>query len=74
MNNGYNPEQFDTEETVGDINQLISRGSGIVNAGRSFVGGARSAINSGKSSLNKLKKNDEKDVEAINNRQKNNTK
>lgn len=72
MNNGYNPEQFDTEETVGDINQLISRGSGIVNAGRSFVGGARSAINSGKSSLNKLKKNDEKDVEAINNRQKNN--
>lgn len=72
MNNGYNPEQFDTEETVGDINQLISRGSGIVNAGRSFVGGARSAINSGKSSLNKLKKNDEKDVAAINNRQKNN--
>lgn len=72
MNNGYNPEQFDTEETVGDINQLISRGSGIVNAGRSFVGGARSAINSGKSSLNKLKKNDEKDVDAINNRQKNN--
>lgn len=72
MNNGYNPEQFDTEETVGDINQLLSNGRGIVNAGRSFVGGARSAINSGKSSLNKLKKNDEKDVEAINNRQKNN--
>lgn len=72
MNNGYNPEQFDTEETVGDINQLLSNGRGIVNAGRSFVGGARSAINSGKSSLNKLKKNDEKDVDAINNRQKNN--
>ena len=72
MNNGYNPEQFDTDETVGDINQLLSNGRGIVNAGRSFVGGARSAINSGKSSLNKLKKNDEKDVEAINNRQKNN--
>lgn len=72
MNNGYNPEQFDTEETVGDINQLLSNGRGIVNAGRSFVGGARSAINSGKSSLNKLKKNDEKDVAAINNRQKNN--
>ena len=72
MNNGYNPEQFDTDETVGDINQLLSNGRGIVNAGRSFVGGARSAINSGKSSLNKLKKNDEKDVDAINNRQKNN--
>lgn len=72
MNNGYNPEQFDTEETVGDINQLLSNGRGIVNAGRSFVGGARSAINNGKSSLNKLKKNDEKDVDAINNRQKNN--
>lgn len=72
MNNGYNPEQFDTEETVGDINQLLSNGREIVNAGRSFVGGARSAINSGKSSLNKLKKNDEKDVDAINNRQKNN--
>lgn len=72
MNNGYNPEQFDTEETVGDINQLLSNGRGIVNAGRSFVGGARSAINSDKSSLNKLKKNDEKDVDAINNRQKNN--
>ena len=71
MNNGYNPEQFDTEETVGDINQLLSNGRGIVNAGRSFVGGARSAINSGKSSLDKLKKNDEKDVDAINNRQKN---
>lgn len=72
MNNGYNPEQFDENETVGDINQLLSNGRGIVNAGRSFVGGARSAINSGKSSLNKLKKNDEKDVDAINNRQNNN--
>lgn len=72
MNNGYNPEQFDENETVGDINQLLSNGRGIVNAGRSAVGGARSAINSGKSTLDKLKKNDEKDVEAINNRQKNN--
>lgn len=71
MNNGYNPEQFDTEETVGDINQLISRGSGIVNAGRNVVGGAKSAIRAA-DPLGKRNKNDEKDVAAINNRQKNN--
>ncbi len=71
MNNGYNPEQFDTEETVGDINQLISRGSGIVNAGRNVVGGAKSAIRAA-DPLGKRNKNDEKDVEVINNRQKNN--
>lgn len=71
MNNGYNPEQFDTEETVGDINQLISRGSGIVNAGRNVVGGAKSAIRAA-DPLDKRNKNDEKDVAAINNRQKNN--
>lgn len=71
MNNGYNPEQFDTEETVGDINQLISRGSGIVNAGRNVVGGAKSAIRAA-DPLGKRNKNDEKDVDAINNRQKNN--
>lgn len=71
MNNGYNPEQFDTEETVGDINQLISRGSGIVNAGRNVVGGAKNAIRAA-DPLGKRNKNDEKDVAAINNRQKNN--
>lgn len=71
MNNGYNPEQFDTEETVGDINQLISRESGIVNAGRNVVGGAKSAIRAA-DPLGKRNKNDEKDVAAINNRQKNN--
>lgn len=71
MNNGYNPEQFDTEETVGDINQLISRGSGIVNTGRNVVGGAKSAIRAA-DPLGKRNKNDEKDVAAINNRQKNN--
>ena len=71
MNNGYNPEQFDTEETVGDINQLISRGSGIVNAGRNVVGGAKGAIRAA-DPLGKRNKNDEKDVDAINNRQKNN--
>ena len=71
MNNGYNPEQFDSEETVGDINQLISRGSGIVNSGRNFVGGARSAFHAA-DPLGKRNKNDEKDVAAINNRQKNN--
>ena len=71
MNNGYNPEQFDTEETVGDINQLISRGSGIVNAGRNVVDGAKGAIRAA-DPLGKRNKNDEKDVAAINNRQKNN--
>ena len=71
MNNCYNPEQFDTEETVGDINQLISRGSGIVNAGRNVVDGAKGAIRAA-DPLGKRNKNDEKDVAAINNRQKNN--
>ena len=72
MNNGYNPEQFNENETVGDINQLLSDGRGVVNAGRGVVGGARSAINGGRNTLDKFKKNDEKDIEAINNRQKNN--
>lgn len=71
MNNGYNPEQFNENETVGEMNQLLSNGKGIENAGRGVVEGARSAVNSGRSSLSQPKKNNQKDVDAINNRQKN---